>query len=387
MYKLSKALFALFMINYIWFSRTEGGPAWMKIFLALGFTITGLLSAEGFTKRRSITFKLDKYLTHLAVFTLYVLMTGVFVARDVSIVISQTMFLVQILLILMYVNQVGEREGSLRFFYQVFMLVSALYTFSMLRNGVTHARSGRLYLSESSNPNSDGIIIAFGVYSSLKLIDFKKMGNLVPLFAFSIVEFYAIFLTGSRKALILAAAFFVFSFLKVWNIRRELSSVAKTFLTVVAIVSVAFGVLWLLPVYLSSSAYLRMQRADVGMQDRWKIAYDALIVFSKHPLFGVGINNYKLYSSVGMYAHSTIPELLAGTGLLGTTLFFVPYFSVLNSLLKKRMSRIDRIENWRLLICILAVSIVMIIPYGMPLSFFSVIMFVETYFAVNRLKD
>ena len=387
MYKLSKALFALFMIYYIWFRRTFEGPSWMNFVLIAGFTVTGLLASNGSFGRGRLTFRIDKYAMRWAVFTIYVLVTGFVVARDFSIVFGQSMVLAEVLFIILYVNMVGKKDGSMRFFYIVFMVVASVYTLTMLRSGVTHARSGRLYLSENSNPNSDGIVLAFGIYSTLRLIDFKRIGNLVPLFALTIVEFYAIFLTGSRKALILAAIFFVFSFLRIWNLRKELSGLAKIFLGVVSIAAIAFGVSWLLPKYMSSSVFLRMQRTDVGMQDRWKIAYDALTVFSEHPLFGVGINNYKLYSQFGLYAHSTLPEILAGTGIIGTILFFAPYLSVFSALLKKRMNKIDRIEIWRLLICVLAVSIVMIIPYSMPLCFFSAIMFAETNLAVNRAKD
>jgi O-antigen ligase len=384
MYKLSKALFALFMINYIWLSRTIGAPSWLNYVLVAGFTVTGLLSSRDFSLHGRMLLRLNKYFRYWALFVIYVLLTGFIVAKDFSIVLSQVTFLIEVLLIMEYVSLVSEKEGSLKFFYQVFMVVSALYTLSMLRSGVVHSRSGRLYLSESSNPNSDGIILAFGVYSTLKLIDFKRLGNLIPLFALSIIEFYGIFLTGSRKALILAAIFFVFSFFRIWNLSKEMSGKAKTFLAVVSLVAIVFGVVWMIPVYMRSSAFQRMQLADVGMKDRWDIAYDALRVFYQHPFFGVGINNYKLYSSFGLYAHSTIPELLAGTGIIGLILFFLPYFSVLNSLLKKSVTRIDRVEIWRLLICIMAVSIVMIIPYGLPLSFFSVLLFMETDLAKKR---
>lgn len=387
MYKLSKALFALFMINYIWLSRTIGAPSWLNYVLVAGFTVTGLLSYHSFSLHGRILLRLNKYIRYWATFVIYVLLTGFIVAKDFSIVLSQVTFLIEVLLIMEYVSLVAESEGSLKFFYQVFMVVSALYTFSMLRSGVIHSRSGRLYLSESSNPNSDGIILAFGVYSSLKLIDFKRLGNLVPLFALSIIEFYGIFLTGSRKALILAVVFFIFSFLRIWNLRKEMSGKAKAFLAAVSIVAIVFAVVWMIPVYMRSSAFQRMQLADVGMRVRWNIAYDALRVFFQHPLFGVGINNYKLYSSFGLYAHSTIPELLSGTGAIGLILFFSPFFSVLNSLLKKRMVRIDRVEIWRLLICIMAVSVVMIIPYSLPLSFFSVLLFMETDLANKRASQ
>jgi O-antigen ligase len=308
------------------------------------------------------------------------------VAHTYSVVINQATFLLEVLLVLEYVTSVSERDKTLRFFYIVFAIVAILYTVSMLLGGVTHGRSGRLYLSDNSNPNSDGIILAFGVYSTLKMIDFKKLGNLVPLFAVSVAEFYGIFLTGSRKALILAALFFAFNLIKIWNKRNELSRKAKSFLVVILVAAVVFAAYWMVPVYMRSSAFLRMQRADISMLDRWDIAYDAIKVFLQHPFFGVGLNNYKFYSSLHIYSHSTIPELLAGTGIFGTVLFCVPYFYVIDSLLKKRMASAYRMELWWLLVSIMTVSTVMIIPNGMPLSFFSIILFLETTLAENRVR-
>lgn len=387
MYKLSKALFALFMINYIWFSRAFSIPSWTNYILIVGFTVTGVLSSGDFFNQKKVFLKLNKYFMYWSVFVIYVLVSGIVVAKNYSIVLNQVSFLLVVLLVLLYVGFIAETEGTLRFFYQVFMVIAAIYTLSLLRNGVMNSRSGRLYLSETSNPNSDGIVLAFGVYSTLKLIDLKKPANLVPLLALSVVEFYGIFLTGSRKALILAAVFFVFSLLRTWNRRKELSDSTKIFLGLVFIVIIAFGVLWMLPAYMSSSAFSRMQDADVGINDRWDIAIDALRVFSQHPFFGVGINNYKLYSSYGLYAHSTIPELLSGTGIIGTILFFIPYFSVFYSLLKKNMAGIDRAEIWGLLLCIMAISFVLIIPYGMPLSFFSILLFFQTDLAIKKAAD
>lgn len=387
MYKLSKALFALFMINYIWFSRTFSIPSWTNYILIVGFTVTGVLSSGDFFNQKKVFLKLNKYFMYWSVFVIYVLVSGIFVAKNYSIVLNHVSLLLEVLLVLLYVGFIAETEGTLRFFYQVFMVIAAIYTLSLLRNGVMNSRSGRLYLSETSNPNSDGIVLAFGVYSTLKLIDLKKPANLVPLLALSVVEFYGIFLTGSRKALILAAVFFVFSLLRTWNRRKELSDSTKIFLGLVFIVIIAFGVLWMLPAYMSSSAFSRMQDADVGINDRWNIALDALRVFSQHPFFGVGINNYKLYSSYGLYAHSTIPELLSGTGIIGTILFFIPYFSVFYSLLKKNMAGIDRVEIWGLLLCIMAISFVLIIPYGMPLSFFSILLFFQTDLAIKKAAD
>ena len=116
----------------------------------------------------------------------------------------------------------------------------------------------------------------------------------------------------------------------------------------------------------------------MGMKDRWIIAVDAFRVFLLHPIFGVGIDNYSLYSSFGLYAHSTILELLAGTGIFGTILFLCPYFSVIKTLFNHSIKKSIRMDLFELFFCLFALSTVMIIPYGMPLSFFSIILFAET---------
>ena len=385
MYRLSKIFFVIFIFNYIWLTRMTTVPSLVNYISVAGFTLTGtFLSKDSPFKGNGV--RLNKYSRFWTLFTLWALATGFFVAKDFSVVLNQVKFLVEVLLVMEYVRIVGKRDGSLVFFHSVFVAVSIIYVTSMLTGGIVHSKAGRLYLSETSNPNSDAMVLAFGIYSSLRLLDFKRITYLVPLLSISILELYGIFLTGSRKALLIALFFLVFFFFKIWRIRRELSNISKAFVYSISFIVVIVSIKWLVPVYMTSSASQRMQVADVGVLDRWDIASDALSVFGQHPLLGVGLNNYKFYNSFELYSHSTLPELLAGTGIIGAILFFIPYLFVAKSLIFDPMRRVDRIEFLKLIISLLASSTVMIIPYGMTLSFFSALLFVEIIL-VNDQKN
>jgi O-antigen ligase len=61
--------------------------------------------------------------------------------------------------------------------------------------------------------------------------------------------------------------------------------------------------------------------------------------FKERPLFGYGIDNYKyLYGYINsegdVYSHNNIIELMVGTGIVGTALFYIANIIVIKDLLK-----------------------------------------------------
>ena len=49
---------------------------------------------------------------------------------------------------------------------------------------------------------------------------------------------------------------------------------------------------------------------------------DGIEIFEKNPIFGIGLENTRLI--LGTYTHNNVTELLAGTGIIGLLLFYLP---------------------------------------------------------------
>ena len=70
-------------------------------------------------------------------------------------------------------------------------------------------------------------------------------------------------------------------------------------------------------------------KEDSDGADIRKILYrEAFNVFADSPFIGKGLDNFRLFSASGLYAHSNYLELLADTGIIGFILFYMVYIMV-----------------------------------------------------------
>lgn len=90
-------------------------------------------------------------------------------------------------------------------------------------------------------------------------------------------------------------------------------------------------------------------KGDSSTELRSDMIKYGLIWFTKHPIMGIGIDNYKylFVSLFGMerYSHNNYIELLVGTGLIGFTAFYSMYIYLINKLykMKKEFNSIAKI--------------------------------------------
>ena len=77
-----------------------------------------------------------------------------------------------------------------------------------------------------------------------------------------------------------------------------------------------------------------IEEGDQSVEGRVALAKTAMITTVRHPLFGVGLDNYQLVRNeatgvvVGTYAHNNYLELSATTGLIGLLLYAGIYLSI-----------------------------------------------------------
>ena len=71
---------------------------------------------------------------------------------------------------------------------------------------------------------------------------------------------------------------------------------------------------------------------------RWKLIKEALNVFTDHPLLGIGLNNFRYFTSESTYSHCFYSEILACSGIVGTVMVLSPMILLFANL-------VSRIEN------------------------------------------
>jgi O-antigen ligase len=97
---------------------------------------------------------------------------------------------------------------------------------------------------------------------------------------------------------------------------------------------------------------------------RYDMYGEAVELFLEHPLFGVGLDNFKLYSFYNASSHSDYMEPLANTGLIGFLLYQSFYgFLLFRSFALLRWSK-DAKTIYRLKMIIISVLTIMVIGLG-----------------------
>jgi len=158
----------------------------------------------------------------------------------------------------------------------------------------------------------------------------RKAGLWPCVFACGAVAF-AVAVTGSRKAILIASFFLVLTLIQVVPIlpkkRRKLT--LGLVIAVLGLTGLSLGQ-W---IYQNGAEILAVQRTldfeDSSYRTRAEMVQQGLQLWRHSPLFGNGVDAFRGLSGQGTYAHNNYVELLCDIGLIGTLLFYAIYAQVL----------------------------------------------------------
>lgn len=301
--------------------------------LFLGLCMIGFLLLYELVTLRNLSFLRIKPIWIWLFFSVYTLLSGFFIASDISHLASSWFTYFQTLVMLIFIVEVSAIEKDNSFFVKAYLLFSVIYMLSMLFFGVEFG--GRVTLSETSNPNGDGLTLVFGIFCTLYLMDSKKIVRFISSMALVGLLTHTITLTASRKsfmaAILLIVFWLVLVFPKIWNGY----SLMKKILSLTFIV-VAAGVVFVefVPSLLESTLYQRLIQGMWITEDvtRMGMYREGMKFFIENPLLGIGFNHYRLLSVYKTYSHSTYVEVLSTTGILGTVIYFSAYLVIIYNL-------------------------------------------------------
>lgn len=147
------------------------------------------------------------------------------------------------------------------------------------------------------------------------------------------VAVVAIIFSGSRKGFLGVIAFVFF-----WWLFCRGRVLAKTPIKTYAILIILVCGTWYSANMIITGTHLgnRLEHLeDSGNMKRLELYKEGIEMIKNYPVFGVGLNNYMLRSSSGLYSHSDYIEVAANTGVVGFVLYFSFYL-----LLWLRLNRI-----------------------------------------------
>ncbi len=254
--------------------------------------------------------------------------TSFVTAKDTGISMQITLRLVESVVFGYVVIRMAAREGDVKAVAWAWVTSAVILVAYAALRGTELRSTGRVSVNETLNVNTLGVFLMFAVWFAAYLFSHAKPSflSLAMLAGSAAVFAYGILLTGSRKALLGAAV--IILLWAVFHLRKALSVLSpeqKGVLIIGTIAAVALFVWYGLPFFRSAAETLiyRMQflfTEGVNAGGRNDLIVDSLKVFRKHPVFGVGWNNYRFYSFNGKYSHCTYTEILACCGVVGGVL-------------------------------------------------------------------
>ena len=237
-------------------------------------------------------------------------------------------------------------------FYIICAFIFEVYLFLFSGSNLLKGRLGEYAHSPIAygnfyNANIVGCTLMFALVLDLYfyLCD-KKNGRIIRIAAFLL----GIMLTGSRKGILSAvlACIFMPLLYSHFSGKKTFTRAIKYILMGSIVVAIVLLMLFKIPV-LYDIAGQRIEAmlftaknvgeyTDSSLKWRNQFVDLAKSLFMESPVFGIGIDNYAVLNPIkGAYSHNNYWELLVGTGIVGTVLYYSVHVTTVFRIVKKRM--------------------------------------------------
>ncbi len=326
LYYISKGLFSIYFLYSQFLKNVVVSiPHMSQILIVLA-----LVSFLIYKKRITIY----KEVMTLFVFGLLTLAMSAF-AVDTKIAFTYSQLIIEYVVAIFLIILYSVVDESINFSASLFVILGVIISIWMLMFGVG---LNRISFSEDVNVNIVGTILAFSIGYVLFLLLSNKIGTKKVVFSGAIIVLllFSALSTASKKCLIASAILIIVFILFCYRRVFDKSNPLYAFLITLSLILIAFIAFYYITTQYGDRLLYAQARMDSILEDkstqkRYDLIIEGLSVFSKNPIFGVGINNFRYYSSFNTYSHCSYTELLACTGLAGTFLFAAPVFSSLKN--------------------------------------------------------
>lgn len=371
-----------------------------NVFLVpMGFFVPRLsvlvLLGAGILTLSSRKIRLTNEYKFLIGFIVYSFITGFFIAHNSNVVVNRLLFLTESVVSGIIILGAAKDSSSFRLIIGFFALGSILAAAYFFLNPSILV-GARLSFDENFNSNTLGVMLMYGVWSIIYVLNCDKVTAIKALLTIVLIllVLFIIVQTGSRKSVLgalgIVVLYFIFLILTGGG-----SSKKKYGLLVLGVV---IGVIvYVYKHYLDSfleaadTFINRMEDIEGSENNRLGLIIDSFRVFAEHPLFGVGLDNNRYYTIEKLYAHNSYVEILACTGIIGAFLFFPIFGRMLIFLFKGAMRIRDLLQDsasyyiYTLILVYLLICMTQINIYNQTHMFITY--FILTYISMNSVSN
>ena len=261
--------------------------------------------------------------------------TSILVAQDKQKAFTYLVVLIEYLGSFYLIQRFVEKDKGIEFVSAAFILLAFVMSVATISRG-TEVYS-RLSIAESTNSNSVGVVMMFGIaFALLRFIRAdKSIKNIMLFLIFLLPCIYVLVLTVSKKAIIGTVILLIGWAIICYGKAFSRIHVFLRILILAMFIGLGFFAFrWFVGTQTSSYQYILFRfnslndlSVDRSSGERLALIKEGFLVFLNHPIIGVGYNNYRYYSNYGLYTHCFYIEMLACTGVLGTIVFASPIVS------------------------------------------------------------
>lgn len=284
---------------------------------------------------------------HIAIYIVFLAfgMMSMLWAKDDSMIFSIMPSMIRTILILYFISNRVQNQKDVEhimilhivaiIFLDIFVMklmvdFYSLSTFFLKRFGDNFA------YNSNATSNLNAISALFCIYFIKKGV--KKIIPIIPLIFF----IFIIIICGSKQGMI---AFIMGVLLTIYlkgNLQKKFSTIIIAIITVVVIWELLMNVPQLYEIighrFEGLLGTMNATIEDRSTLNRNNLLKQAFEVWTSHPLFGVGFNNFPVVQTVQSgyyYAHNNYLELLADLGIVGFVCFYMNYFRILRKKINK----------------------------------------------------
>ena len=327
-------MFMYILSLYLFTFRAE----WTLVSNSLALILMCLIWVEIIISQKKIVFN-----TFLFIYLLFIIVCiiSVFYAIDPNTAVTKVITMILIYILMLSLINYMDSYQKVFFLMKCFVFSGFIASIYILINAdfsVLNRFGGEL-----GNENAIGIII--GISSIFCLFYLLKNRNYWYLIII-LTNLVVVLLTGSRKALILVvlSMAIVLIFKESGNLKSKLKSILVSIILIGIVILVINNVAIFYEIIgrrmVNMFQFILGEGTSEGsINTRTDMIKWGWEWFKERPLFGYGIDNYKyLYGYINsegdVYSHNNVIELMVGTGIVGTALFYIANIVVIKDLLK-----------------------------------------------------
>ncbi len=382
----------IFLIYYLWFKEVWGNSVLVLYgtsAMSILFTLIDIIKTQKFPLK-----KINPFLKMYILFGIYAFLTGIFVCVDMSSFLDSCFRYFSFVLVIFSIWYICYSRKNYSW------LINTIYLATLLCS-ITATFFGRWYqvevlvrtMSSINNPNTLGVTMVIGIFTILLFMNNKKKHFV--LWYLNIIFFLLVIIRcGSRKALFSALALIIFgiyAFLSNSKSKKNKVSTKKIIVYISILISMIVAYLYIINNYLNSSSFIRLQKllSDGGTSSRIELYKFAVDYWKTSPLFGIGLDQYKILCPYGFYSHSTYAELLSCTGVLGLIIFFYPIIIYVMILIKKIYNN-QTVSKYNIKLCFLMIIVELFLATCQVFTFtfeHLLLLFCISYITEEELKN